>query len=225
MSNTAIAKFKASTCFKQLNAIAENYELADEGSAKNMQVVERICRIATDGGYMYVQPFHCKQVGCMPSNRGGEGMLWTRAHTRVEKIDKAGFVLKVLEANALAVEDNPITLEFAKYTTALCSTSEKYANYISEEIKIGCLGATHATHGMSCVYDQVPCDMPSISKNGRMSQEKIFENDDDFRAAVMTNVRYKVLRWEVNAVLPKLSSIIMSGLNTEQHIGEGLKYY
>ena len=125
---------------------------------------------------------------------------------------------------AVAVEDHPVTQEFARYTAALCATSDKYANYKVEEVKIGCLGATHATHGMSCIFDSVPCDIQSISKNGKMSQDKLFEHDQEFKAAVMQNINYKVLRWEVHAVLPKIASIIMSGLNTEQHIGEGLKY-
>jgi hypothetical protein len=99
--------------------------------------------------------------------------------------------------------------------------SDKYAVYNVEQVRVGSLGATHFTHGMACAYDEVPCDIENISKDGRMNRNKIFDGDDIFKNTILTGVEYKIMKWVIHAALPQLTNIIMSALNTTTQISEG----
>ena len=161
-----------------------------------------------------------KQVGATPFNRGGEGLLWMRAHTRVEKISDSGCSLAAIRDNAVLLEDNPYTKEFANFTEALCKTDAHYANYESHTIKAANLGATHAFHGFACVYDEVQCEIETISVNGKMSRATCFQGDPMFEEFTMVGIPSVVLRWELYALLPECCKTVMRALNTVQQISD-----
>ena len=150
-------------------------------------------RICEEEGYAYERVFQVKEIGALPTNRDNEGCTFTRAHTRASKIKGAGCSKSTLEKNAVATEDDPRTRCIAKYTASLQLKDARYTRYSEKDIKIGNLGATHATHGLACIKDEVPCDFENISENGKMSKFKCFK-DPVIKHIVENGFNVKVLR-------------------------------
>ena len=168
-----IDKFKTTACYKQLNDLTEKHTQANYGEEKNVQYKDKAEEILVAEGYMYHRDLEWKQVGAAPFNRGGEGLVWSRAHSRVAKVKACGFSKNVFDVNAYILEDCPLTCEFAKYTVKVCSSDRRYATYKAEDVFGAALGATHASHGFACVNDAVECEIESISTNGFMDKHKV----------------------------------------------------
>ena len=199
-------------------------DLYNDGSDKNSHVAfykDEILRFCDEAGYSYTQEFHVKWMGIHPANRGGEGVHPGRAQTRVLKIFTAGFSLPAIRDNLVGMEDHPVLRQIEKFTLQSCSLSPEYAVYKKGEIKGGCLGASHATHGFAQVHDERPCHIPAISDGGVMSKAKLF-TDKGIETAATKGLKYLMVRWEIGAVFGDVPIIISAALNTVQQIGEGL---
>lgn len=181
---------------------------------------EQIITICLEHKYAYLSTWQAKLVGVHPCNRNGEGLLWPRAHSRIFKIRTVGWSWTTSEASAVNIEDHPTKKHIANYTVKICSQSDKFARYSVDEVKLGSLGAGHCNHGIACVLDGVPCDLPKISEGGKMSYNKI-ASDPGFKEAVDKGMRWVTLRWEVEADFPEIPVIIQSALNAVSQIAEG----
>lgn len=211
--------FKQSPCYAELQSIVETYETV--GDAKIVQIKDRIWDSCVRGGMGYEKVMHVKECGACPTNRGGEGLSWYRAHSRASKIKISGFSLPAIVDNAFGMEDHPIDRIFAKYTAQLSNTDPHYARYDEMQVKIGCLGASHATHGFACVYDEVPCDIESLSTNGTIDKTVVYKNDEALRNACEHGLPFKIIRWQVATEFPVVLKIVQRALNTVMQIGEG----
>lgn len=216
-----IDEFRQSPCHEKLRKICDRFDRDDDPDSKNVMLKDEIIEICMGGHWAEEQDLHCKQVGGNPDNRGGEGVLWRRAHTRISVLKKSGCSLATLQAGSVAAEDNPFTRKFAKYTAALQHRSPCFARYEESVVKVGALGGTHCFHGFSCAFDGVPCDDPEISTNGLMDKYKIYKGDPGLRQAIDGKLRVKVIRWQVLAALPKIGDIIIGALNTVHQSSEG----
>ena len=222
MEAALIEAFKSTACFKELSDICNTFENAvDVVDAKNVAVKDKLLKVLGSHEMCMDQELHCKEVGGTPFNRGNEGILATRCHRTVATIKANGFSNVAIAPNLIALQDNPYRRDFAKYIAQLHKTNPLYAPYKESEVKVGSLGATHAVHGFSCVYEEVKTTSESISINGRMSREKVYNNDPMFKAAVEGKLKFTVVRWEVHAALPLACRIISKALNTVQQVSEG----
>ena len=215
-----IDEFKATDCYKQICDAVNIYE-ADDAEAMNVGCKDRILMACTKGGNVQTRRLHVKQVAALQTNRGGEGLMWQRAHSTAYKIKLAGYSVPAISENAWTVEDNPFTREIAMWMEKICASSDHYANYSAADIVCGNLGATHATHGVACVYDEVRCELENISVKGRMNREKVFARDEQYKEACMVGIEYRMVRWYVAAACPKAMSIVSEALNTVSQIAEG----
>ena len=215
----AIKEFMQTTCFKELRVISDCY--TEQSGAQIVAMKDNIIRITLRDAYAYLQVVHVKQVGATPFNRGGEGLLVARAHSRVRVIKQSGCSFAAIRDNAVLVEDDPLTKEFGLYTENLCKTDPRYARMRASEIRFANLGATHAFHGFACAHDEVECLIPDISENGKMSKTKIFSGDALLQEYVEVGVPSVVIKYVVHATLPKISEIVMRALNTVMQVGEG----
>ena len=89
--NSEIEALKRSACYAQLAPIATEYEKSDIADAKVVQLKDLILDASKKEGYAHYIKMHVKHVGGTPDNRGGEGLSWQRAHSRVSKIKSSGF--------------------------------------------------------------------------------------------------------------------------------------
>jgi len=218
-TDLAIREFMKSSCYQELRAISDCY--TDKTDAQIVGMKDDIIRIALRDNYGYSQIVHVKQVGATPFNRGGEGLLVARAHSRVTVIKQSGCSYAAIRDNAVLLEDDPRTNAFGVYTENLCKTDPRYARMRASQIRFANLGATHAFHGFCCVHDEVECKIPAISEDGKMSKAKIFNGDALLREYVEVGVPSIVLKYVVHATLPKISEIVMRALNTVMQVGEG----
>ena len=220
--NDSVAMFKATKCFAELSAICQQYDASEVHSSKNVQLKDKVLSSCQEHGWMTQQFLHMKEVGATPFNRGGEGLLWSRAHSRVAAVSQSGFSRPAIEENAVLLEDNPFTRAFARYTAELCKTDPHYATYSEHSIRYATLGGTHAVHGFACVGDEVPCSIESISVNGKMNKQKVCQNDPLLLKVVEKGMLFKyVMRWEVYAALPTVADIVVGALNTVHQVSEG----
>jgi len=171
-----IKNFSATRCYAELKKIVNDYT-ADGGSAakhsKIAQMKDNALAACEAHGYITTQHYHVRQMGGTPMNRDNEGISWHRAHSRLAAIKASGYSNAAMEDNRIALQDNPYTREFAKYTAGLSKISKHFATYQEDVVQAGTLGASHCTHGFACVLDEVPCDTPGISANGRISKAKV----------------------------------------------------
>ena len=218
--NEQIDNFRSSQCYTEIKEICDQFSASQRG---NVEAKDLILEICARHKYSFHRVLHCKQVGAFPGNRGGEGVSWRRAHTRVMVIKTAGFSKNTIEPNAVAGEDNPFTREYAKFTAGHCRSHSKFANYKEEDVVVGAWGATHAMHGFSCVWDGVECDIDSLTKNGFMCKDQVCSNDPKglLRDAIDNGVNFTIIRWVVHAALPMVADIIGGALNTVQQTSEG----
>ena len=141
--------------------------------SKNAQMKDNAIASCMAHGYCTVQHYHVKQVGGTPMNRDNEGISWHRAHSRLDVIKASGYSDAAMVDNRIALQNNPYTREFAKYTAGLSKISKHFATYQEDVVQAGTLGASHCTHGFACVLGEVPCETPGISANGRISKAKV----------------------------------------------------
>ena len=202
-----------------LKGISDKY---DNGQKDDSQVVaykDTIIDECEKYGYCSEQLIHVKRVGIHPSNRDKAGIHVIRAQTRVQKILLAGFSWRAIKENLVAAEDHPTKKHVEKFTLETCAKSAKYADYKAGEIRAGSLGAGHANHGFAMLHDKRPCDIESISENGRLSHDKCFK-DVGMMNATTNGMMWKVLRWEVEAAFPSIPRIVQAALNMVTQIAE-----
>jgi hypothetical protein len=222
MEAALIAAFKATPCYQEVLGICCSFEnVTDDVDAKNVAAKDKIMASLWTHGYCTPAEMHCKEVGGTPFNRGNEGLLATRSHRKVVTIKASGYSPSAIDQNLLALQDNPYSKEFAKYTSNLHKVNKMYAPYKMDEVKVGSLGASHAVHGFACTYEEVETDQMSISINGKISKEKVYANDEGLRNACEGKLKYAVIRWEVFAAIPLSCKIISKALNTVQQVAEG----
>jgi hypothetical protein len=207
-----------------LQGISDKY-MSDVAGGDNqiVSLKDEFFQALTEYRYMYIQEVHVKHMGVNPKNRGGEGISWHRAQTRLSMIKSSGFSLSAIEENSVASEDHPTTKHIETFTLEQCKLSDRYARYVKGEVKFGSLGAGHANHGFAQLYDLVPCDIPNISEGGVMSQDKCFKDRGIMKATTKGN-KYKIIRWEIEANFPELMDLVQSALNTVSQSGEGEKW-
>lgn len=181
---------------------------------------DELIRLAERYDEGYYQVLSCKQVGVAPWNRDGEGLVLSRAISRGKKIKAVGFSFSVMQADALAFEDDPRSLHIAEATVKFTSMDPNCAQYKVHEVKVGPCGATHANHFLAMVHDEVPCTEPLISENGRVSQEKCFR-DPNIKKAVQGGVKWFIFRARLALAFPALPKIIQQALNCVSQIAEG----
>ncbi|CAK0870316.1 unnamed protein product [Prorocentrum cordatum] len=68
-----VQQFKATACYRELKMLCDEYDAESKESAGNVELKDRILAVCHKYQHSYQQVFHCKQVGAMESNRGGEG--------------------------------------------------------------------------------------------------------------------------------------------------------
>ncbi|CAK0857291.1 unnamed protein product [Prorocentrum cordatum] len=207
--------------------LCDEYDAESKESAGNVELKGRILAVCHKCQHSYQQVFHCKQVGAMESNCGGEGVQWRRAHGRVQVIKTSGFSLAAIMNNAVAGEDNPYTKEYAKYTVKQCAKHPCFAKYQEDEIRIGAWGATHALHGFACVHDRVKSEYESLTKDGYMDLDVVCNRDKRglLRDAIVNGVKFTVVKWVVHAALPMVAKIVGDALNTVQQTSEGETWF
>ncbi len=126
--------------------------------------------------------YNVKKFGPHPCNREEEGISDVRAQSRVMVIKAGGFSPPTIRPNCISMQDNPITKHIEAFTLNQCSKSPRYARYEANMVLAGTLGAGHATHGFAQIIDEVPCDLPEISVNGRLAKELCYQ-DPGIKAA------------------------------------------
>ena len=221
LSDIEVNNFKSSECYRVLAEYVQMYESGGDDVSQNVAMEDKIFSTLTEHSYMYDQVVNVKQVGTTPFNRGYEGLSWSRAHTRTHSIFNSGTSEAALAPNAVILEDNPFTKDFALYTEQVCASDPHYAKYSAADVKYGALGSTHATHGFACVDDEVPCEIAKISEDGKMNKAYMFQKDPVLKKFVIVGVPYKIVKWVVHAALPRISDIISAALNTVQQVSEG----
>ena len=99
-----IEEFKGTQCYQELKLICDTFEASSEDS-KNVKAKDKIIATAKAHDYAKVVHMNCKEVGGAPFNRGGEGLLWSRSHSRVKVIQKSGFSMPAIAENLVSVQE------------------------------------------------------------------------------------------------------------------------
>ena len=180
---------------------------------------DRIMQLLAEGDETYVCPLHPKTVGIHPDNRDEDEMEAEGVHERGSKIVFAGFSRAIMEADTIAIEDDE-TKYIARKTIQTTSMSDKFAKLKMDQIRVGSLGSGHGTQFLNCVNDEVPCDLPNLSIDGKMSKSKLFK-DKGLKDACEGCVNWVVIKSRNHNRFPRLARFIQSALNIKNHIAVG----
>jgi hypothetical protein len=202
----------------ELSAIIAKYKEEDNTQVVTCKdLIMDACR-KHNQTYKIVCTVH--QLGIHPLQRDGEGVHCGRAQTRVAMIKSIGFSWAAISPNLICMEDNPHTKAIEKMTLKQCASNPKYARYREGTIVGGSLGAGHAIHGAAQLVDEVPCDISSISENGKMSKAKCFK-DKGLKAFCEDGLAVEMIKWQVEDAFKEVPKIIQSALNTVTQVAEG----
>lgn len=210
--------------YDALLTIVEKYNGEEDTSTQVVVMKDQILGACMLHKFCKPRKFHAKELSPHPSNRDGEGLSANRAQTRMKVIKKGGCSLNTLRPNCVAIEDDPDTRHVAKFGCDVIASSQKFAKLQYHEIKAGTLGAGHATHGFAMLHDEVPCDIPEISENGRMSKQKCFA-DKTIKDIVENGLEFDVLDYRVERAFKVVPHIIQSALNVVQQVSEGESWH
>ena len=200
--------------------VASLYQKYMDGWPKIVQLMHAIWEKLLANGGAYKQVFHHSHVGVHFMNRDKEGLAVDRVHRTPVTVKMAGFANQVCEKDTYAFEDNPLTQKIGKFTERLTSMSPKFGSYKASDVKIGSCGASHLNNSFQAADQKVPCDNPAISVDGRMSKEKIVENDPAYAKAFL-GLEWKVIRYPVEVLFPALPELFQSALNGTGQSSDG----
>ena len=162
------------------------------------------------------------KVFAHPQNRDMEILNAHRAHTRIEKVHVGGYSHGTACKDAVCFQDNPNTRAIANTAIEVCAKSDAYAQYTVHNISHGSVGSSHFNHGLECARQGVPCNIPSISVDGRMSRTLLeTKSPDGFKVAFQRGIPWKVIRWEIEVMFPFLPLLFQGGLQAKGQIQEG----
>ena len=87
------------------------------------------------------------------------------------------------------------------------------------------LACGHTSSGLGCIGDAVKTHNEELmnkkcSSEGCMSLAKLREQSPDHAKAVEEGIRYKVIRWQLNAKCPRLASLCQEAYNIGQSIAQ-----
>ncbi len=122
------------------------------------------------------------------------------------------------------MQENPITKHIQAFTLKQCAKSPKYARYDANMVLAGTLRAGHATHGFAQIIDEVPCDLPKISVNGRMSKELCYQ-DPGIKSACEDGLWFDELDYRIEVVFPMIPWIVSAALNTVTQVAMGENWH
>ena len=211
--------------FHALETVCQNYYGSDE--SRNEQIVKMkddIIVAAKKHKFCREVKYNVKQLGPHPCNREGEGISDVRAQSRVMVIKAGGFSAPTIRPNCISMQENPITKHIEAFTLKQCAKSPKYARYEANMVLAGTLGAGHATHGFAQIIDEVPCDLPKISVNGRMSKELCYQ-DPGIKSACEDGLWFDELDYRIEVVFPMIPWIVSAALNTVTQVAMGENWH
>ena len=206
--------------YDALLTIVEKYNSGEDASTQIVVMKDQILGACMLHKFCRSQKLFVKELAPHPCNRDGEGLSANRAQTRMKVIKKGGCSMKTLRPNCVAIEDDPETRHVAKFGCDVVASSDNFAKLQFHEIKAGTLGAGHATHGFAMLHDEVPCDIPEISENGRMSKQKCFA-DKAIKDIVENGLEFDVLDYRIERAFKVVPHIVQSALNVVQQVSEG----
>ena len=99
--------------------------------------------------------------------------------------------------------------------------SPYFAKYKMSDVMYGSVGSTHFNHGLECANQGVPCAIPEISEDGKLSASKLASGSPKFAKALADGLTWTVIRWEVEVMFPGLPSLLQSALNASGQIQDG----
>ena len=211
--------------FKTLEVICLAYMSSDD--TRNEQIVamkDDIIDAAKTHNFCREVKYTPKQVGPHPCNREGEGLSDLRAQSRVMVMQAGGLSKATLRPNSISMQENPFSKHIEDFTLKLCAKSSRYARFEKNMILAGTLGAGHAMHGLAQVLDEVPCDLPKISMNGRMSKMLCYQ-DRNLKSACEDGVMFDELDYRIEIVFPAIPVIVSAALNTVSQGAQGENWH
>ena len=211
--------------FEALEIVCHIFSGSDE--SRNEQIVKMkddVIVAAKKHKFCKEVKYNVKQIGPHPCNREGEGLSDVRAQSRVIVIKSGGFSAPTIRPNCICMQENPITKHIEAFTLKQCAKSPKYARYEANMVMAGTLGAGHATHGFAQISDEVPCDLPKISVNGRMSKELCYQ-DPGIKSACEDGLWFDELDNRIEVVFPMIPWIVSAALNTVTQVAMGENWH
>ena len=204
--------------------INEPYQSFLKGTNKIVSMMHAMWQHLLDNGGGYTLEVSHSMMGVHPSNRDGEGLAVDRVHKTPLKIKTAGFVNRIADADTYCFEDNPLTNSIGKFTQQITSMSPMFGQYKASQVKFGSVGAGHLNNSCQAADQQVECNIPEISVNGRMSKEKIVEGDPEYLKA-WGRMTWKCIRHEVEVLFPVMPHLFQAALNSKDQVHDGAEYH
>ena len=156
------------------------------------------------------------EVGIHPSNRDGGGVEESHVHALAAKIATLGFLWDQC-SGAVCVEDSR-DKTIANFTVASLSACAGLAPAEISQIRYGSLSCSHTNQLLRCATAAVPCEIPEISENQRMSAVKMCAGDANLCEAMAKGLNRLVIKADAIAEFPELPALIQSSRNAPGHL-------
>ena len=190
--------------------------LCQQGRLGIVQSADRCEEFLKAEGLLYVMRINCRLIGFDPSNRDKVGGNQQDVQALISAIKKAGWSDAAV-AHATCVEINPGSTDVEEFNRKF-SEGAPLMQVKPGSISFGSLSCGHNNYGQRAILASCPHPDPAVTKDGRLSIDKIRESDPRYAEAVEEGMTWKVLRHEVRQRYPEALRIIQAARNVFGHV-------
>jgi hypothetical protein len=212
------------TVAAEVNRQIDEYErLVENDNLMLRSTVSTIMKYLLSTGHCYQQCYPWWMVGVDPSNRYGDGLDPERVHKLIHAIYNSGWASEEVE-NAVAREIGPDETSCVKMNVDLgLESNEMLALLKPENLKVVTLSCGHTNAGLGCIGGAAKCfmaELDAITHEGRFSLAKLRERKPQHADAVDNGIRFKVIRYDVIKLCPRLASYVQEAYNMGHSVAQ-----
>lgn len=169
-------------------------------------------------GNLYDLQINSRMIGWDPSNRDAQGGNAQHVHELASDIAFVGWSWPETD-DALCAEIVPGDKEVEQLNQKLVEDSEpELAPVEADSIHFGSLACGHTNQALRCVQAGVASSCPMLSQDGHMSLAKLEARDPHYAEAVTQGLKWKVLRWRVRILYPRVLHVLQAARNVSGHV-------
>ncbi len=162
-------------------------------------------------------------TGHHPWNRSTTGVDGGDAISKLVKFEKGGFSFQEC-SRAATVQRSPGRLgDFYEHKNmeTVQASAGKLAPVVPGSLKQFSLTCGHTYQALRAANAEIPCDIPSISRNGRISKAILSQRDPNGMAvAFKDGLDCLQFRWEVEEAFPEVIRLVMEADNVPNSVSK-----
>ena len=175
---------------------------------------DKFLNVMLKAGVAWYQEIEVDAVGTSPYNRGGMGVTPSDAQVHGAEVVSVGIVKSLAEKTAVALQKHPHEDFELEANNAVTAASNGLLPAL-KRLEASSIGTSHTNVFFRQVKHRVRSLLPALSDAaGKLDYEKIVNNDDAV-LIMKVGIKWLVLHWQLEQLVPGSCEFIQKALNVE----------